>query len=590
MRFADSFIEEIKYRNDIHDVISSYLTLKRAGSNYVGLCPFHSEKTGSFTVFSGTKSFYCFGCGAGGDVITFIMKTENLDYPGAVEFLAKRAGIPMPQYEGDGGISVKRSRMIEMNKEAAKFFHECLVGVEGREALLYLQRRGLKMSTIRHFGLGYAPDSFDALLRHMQKKGFSAKELSEAALCAFSEKSKKYYDYFRGRVMFPVIDVSGNIIAFGGRVIGNSMPKYLNTSDTAAFKKSRNLFALNFARNFCSEALLLCEGYMDVISLHAAGFENAVATCGTAITPDQARLMAKYTKKVIISYDSDEAGQKAVKKAIGLLEAAGLEARVLKMNGAKDPDEYINKFGADRFRRLLGESVGQFEYISDTILSKFNLENVDEKIKAVSELCNALASLYSDVERDVYITKLAKRLDIDAKSFKSDVMRVRNSKIKAERQTQTRDMLSKSARLGDRINPDAVKYKKAANAEEAILGILLCFPELYRELTASHTGILSADMFMTEFNRDVFAKIEQFYKEHPTAPFDIGYLGQGYTEEQMGRVSEIMARRSGLSKNDMEVLVENASTLREENQKKSRAESADVSNILKILDDKKEKK
>ena len=590
MRFSENFIDEVKYRNDIYDLISTYLTLKRAGSNYVGLCPFHNEKTGSFTVFPNTKSFYCFGCGSGGDVITFVMKMENLDYTGAVEFLAKRAGMPIPEISDDDKTLVRRARIIEMNHEAAKFFYQSLVGNAGEKARLYLQKRGLTPSVIRHFGLGFAPASFDSLLKHMNRLGYSGKELAAASLCAYSERRENYYDYFRGRIMFPVIDVSGNIIAFGGRVMDSSLPKYLNTSDTAAFKKSRNLFALNFARNFCSESMILCEGYMDVISLHAAGFENAIATCGTAITPEQTKLMSKYTKRVIISYDSDDAGQKAAKKAIGLLETTGLEARVLKMEGAKDPDEYINKFGADRFRKILSESIGQFEFISESILGKYNLDLVDEKVKAVSELCEALSLIYSDVERDIYIIKLAKRLDLDAKSLKSDVMRIRNSKIKKERQGDMRERMAKSSRLKDRINPDAIKYKKAANAEEAILGILLCFPERFREVASQKPPVLYEELFMTDFNRTLFVKIRDLYNTHPDAAlFDIGYLGEEYSAEQMGRIAELMARRSDLSKNDMEVLTENIEALKNENLRKNTAEVTDISDIRKILDAKKEK-
>ncbi len=314
MQITRNIIEEIIQRNDISDVVGSYVKLQRAGSNSKGLCPFHSEKTPSFTVFPATASFYCFGCGAGGDVITFIMKAENLDYPGAVEFLANRAGIRIPVVNDiTQREEIPRKRVYEINLEAAKFFRKCLNDPSiGGEGLRYLTEvRRLSQTTIKHFGLGFAPNSFSMLRDYMRSLGYTYEELKECYLLGKNETTGKYHDLFRNRVMFPIIDTSGNIIAFGGRVMDDSKPKYLNSSDTPGFKKSRNLFALNIAKGFCSESMILCEGYMDVIALHAAGFENAVATLGTAITSEQARIMARYTKKVIISYDSDEAGQKA---------------------------------------------------------------------------------------------------------------------------------------------------------------------------------------------------------------------------------------------------------------------------------------
>lgn len=363
---SSAIIEEIKYRNDIEDVISQYVTLKRAGSNMNGLCPFHSEKTPSFTIFKASHSFYCFGCGAGGDVITFIMKIENLDYIGALEFLAKRVGINIPADNKEPERGIKKSRIIEMNRAAAKFFHEQLK--ESREAQSYLERRQLPMSLIKHFGIGYAPNEFGRLTDHMHSLGFTDEELITGFLCGKSQKTGRAYDYFRGRIMFPILDVSGDVIAFGGRVIDDTMPKYLNSSDTPAFKKSRNLFALNFAKNSCSEQIILCEGYMDVIALHGAGFSNAVATLGTALTAEQARLIKRYSKSVIISYDSDEAGQRAANRAFMLLGEAGLQTKILKMENAKDPDEFIKKFGAVRFRQIIDNSYTEFDFKFDVIL------------------------------------------------------------------------------------------------------------------------------------------------------------------------------------------------------------------------------
>ena len=353
-------IDEIVYRNNIEDVISSYVTLKRAGSNFKGNCPFHSERTPSFTVFPATKSFYCFGCGAGGDVISFTMRAENLEYVDALELLAQKSGITIPKDKVDAPTGPSRKRVLEMNLDAAKFFRSCLFDKNiGGEAMKYLtETRQLSTSTIRRFGLGYSPNDFGALTNHMHKLGYTDEELTVGFLCGKSKKTGRTYDYFRNRVIFPIIDTIGNVIGFGGRVMDGSEPKYLNTSDTPAFKKSNNLFALNFAKANAEEQLILCEGYMDVIALHAAGFENAVATLGTAITPSQARIFAKYTKKVIITYDSDNAGQAAADKAMRYLAEVGVEVRVLRLSGAKDPDEYIKKFGKESFHNMLSESKG----------------------------------------------------------------------------------------------------------------------------------------------------------------------------------------------------------------------------------------
>ena len=380
MKITPEFIDDLKFRNRIEEVISMYVTLKRAGSRLVGLCPFHSEKTPSFTVFTDTNSYHCFGCGAGGDVITFVMAAENLDYLGALEFLCNRVGMKMPDTDGEKSESGRRRRFYDMNREAARFFHASLSKPGAENAVDYLMnKRKLPKSAITRFGIGYAPDSFDALRSHMISLGYKDEELKEAFLCGKS-KTGKYFDYFRGRIMFPIIDNFGNVIAFGGRAIGDKEPKYLNSSDTPVFKKSRNLYSLNFARTCCSEELILCEGYMDVIGVNLAGLSNAVATLGTALTSDQARIMAKYTKKVVIAYDSDGAGTAATKRAIPMLTDAGLEVRVLHMDGAKDPDEYVKKFGAEKFRALVAESEGKLEFLLGSVLKKYNVDIPDEKI------------------------------------------------------------------------------------------------------------------------------------------------------------------------------------------------------------------
>ena len=559
MRIPQSFIDEVKYRNKIEDVISSYVNLKRAGSNYQGLCPFHSEKTPSFTVFPNTETFHCFGCGAGGDVISFIMRAENLEYPGAVEFLAKRAGLEMPEEAGSAkSETVKRSRMYEMNRAAALFFNRMLYAPESEPAREYLKKRGLSGAAVKRFGLGFAPNSFDALRTHMHSLGYGDDELKEAFLCGKSERTGGYFDYFRGRIIFPIIDNFSNVIAFGGRALGDGKPKYLNTSDTPVFKKSRNLFALNFARNACEDSLILCEGYMDVIAVHMAGFPNAVATLGTALTTEQARLMAKYTKKVILSYDSDEAGVSAAKRAIPILTDAGLEVKMLRMEGAKDPDEYIKKFGAVRFKNLLDDSQGKLDYLCDSVLSKYDILIPEEKLKAADELCDVVCGIWSDVEREIYITRIAERLSVEAANLKRDVERRMRQKKKADDVEMRRKMISDTLGYGDRVNREFVGHARAARAEEAIIGILLLRPELVAEIRRGVVA-LSPDDFVTAFNRRVFQAVMACENV-----CDIGVLGQDFTVEEIDRITAMQVKRSLLTKNDLEVLRDNVKTLKSE--------------------------
>ena len=555
-------IDEIVYRSDIEQVIGSYVTLKRAGSNLNGLCPFHSERTPSFTVFPATRSFYCFGCGAGGDVITFIMREENLDYPGAVRFLADRAGISVPEdNEPQEAEAVSRKRMYEMNLCAAKFFRECLFDPKyGGEAMQYLtQERRLSTATIRHFGLGFSPNHFGMLTDHMHRLGFSDEELVVGFLCGKSRKNGAAYDYFRNRVIFPIIDTVGNIVAFGGRVMDDSKPKYLNTSDTPAFKKSRHLFALNFARKCAQEQMILCEGYMDVIALHAAGFENAVATLGTAITSEQSRIFAKYTKKVIICYDADNAGQTAASKAMRLLGEVGVEVRVLKLNGAKDPDEYIRKFGAPAFRQVLEESKTGFEFKLDKILGQYDISVPENRIKASAAVCDVISDTPSVVERDIYVRRAAEVLQVSAEALKGDVERLRYRKLKEYQQKQSSEAQMSLKNIGDRINLDAAKNIRANSAEEALLGLLLLFED-YRHDAVSGALSLTADDFSTAFGRRVFEAICRL--ENSEGGFSHAMLGQQFNVDEMGRIEKMEQERRKLGNNSREVLLTLVDNLR----------------------------
>ena len=570
-------IEEIRYRCDIEEVIGTYVTLKRAGSNRHGLCPFHSEKTPSFTVFPATKSFYCFGCGAGGDVVTFIQKIENLDYVGSLEFLAARAGIQIPQDQRDGYQKevLSRKRVYEMNLEAAKFFRGCLFDPNmGADGMRYLaQNRGLSGAVIKHFGLGFAPNDFGALTRYMKQKGYTDEELYAAFLCGKSQKTGKPFDLFRNRVIFPVIDTTGNIVAFGGRVMDDSKPKYLNSSDTPGFKKSRVLFGMNYARHHCTEQMILCEGYMDTIAMHAAGFENAVATLGTAITSEHARLLARYTKRVIINYDSDEAGQKAADKAMRLLDEVGLEVKVLKLTGAKDADEYIRLYGADAFRSLLNESRTAFDFKLENVLARHDAATPTGKINAARELANIIAQTGSGVEREIYIKSASQRLGISADGLDNDVKRIRAKMAREYRQKESRELQLSARNFGDRVNPDAAKNPTAAAAEEALLGLMLLYPE-HRRAVCEGKISLPEEHFFTALGKRVFTAVCEL--ERSERGFDFTALGESFSPDEMGRLVRIQQDRQALSNNGEEVLLAAVEALATEYRKKTERETGDL--------------
>lgn len=560
---AREIVEEILARTDIASLIGSYVTLKRAGSNMTGLCPFHSEKTPSFTVFTAGNSFYCFGCGAGGDAITFLRRMENLEYTDAVEHLAKRAGVRIPQTPAlHEGRRYDKNRFYEMNREAARFFHASLRAdnPQARQAMDYLKnKRGLSDSTITHFGLGFAPDSFDVFTAHMRGKGYTEDELITGFLCGRSQKNGKLYDGFRNRVMFPIIDLSGNVIAFGGRVMDGSEPKYKNSSDTPVFKKSRNLFALNFARTACSEQLVLCEGYMDVIALHAAGITNAVATLGTALTEEQARLMTRYTKKVIISYDMDEAGRRAADRAVRMFGDVGMEVKLLTISDAKDPDEYIKKFGAERFRRMLEESRTKFDYNFERVLSRYDMKNPQEKIKALGSMCDLISGFYSAAERDVYIAEAARIMEVDASAIRRDVDRLIMKRQNEYREREKQKMHRDIAGFGDRVNPDFVKNPAASRAEETLLGLLLLREE-NRKLAFSGDDPLLEEDFYTEFGKKVLRFIRDAYDEGHAPDM----LDEHFTTEEVGRITRVRIARMQLTENGEEVFREGLALLRRE--------------------------
>ncbi len=583
---AKEVIDDVVARNDIEGVIGSYVSLKRAGSNLKGLCPFHSEKTPSFTVYPADNSFYCFGCGVGGNVVTFIRQIEHLDYPDAVEFLAKRVGITIVRDEPNGynkTQAIDKAKLFRMNVDAAKFFHRCLFDNtdKAREALAYFtEKRGLSLATIKHFGLGFAPDSSYSLIDYMTKRGYTRDELVTAYLAGKTD-SGRYYDAFRNRVMFPIIDVTGNVIAFGGRVMDDSKPKYKNTMDTPVFKKSRNLFALNFAKNTGTDVLILCEGYMDVIALHASGFTNAVATLGTAITEDQARLMSRYTKKVIISYDADEAGQKAATRAMKLLGDVGLEVGVIKVPGAKDPDEYIKAYGKEKFAEVIYASKSRFEYNMDTILAKYDINLPQDRINALGELEKLVSTIYSRAERDIYIQNIAKVLQVDFKSVKEDVEKIARKQYRQSKKDESQKIKQATAGYGDRVNPDFAKAPAVAKNEESILGLLILYPE--HRKTVFEKELLCEDDFYTDLNKRVFKYLKESYETDPQFLFD---SNEFFTPEEVGRITKMKVSRMDLVENGPSILNECIESLKSSVQKKNAETVAtidDLNNFLKSI-------
>ena len=466
-----------------------------------------------------------------------------------------------------------------MNLEAAKFFRACLFDPTlGRDGLEYLtERRRMSGAVIKHFGLGFAPNDFGMLTRHMKQKGYTDEELYAAFLCGKSQKTGRPFDLFRNRIMFPVIDTAGNIVAFGGRVMDDSKPKYLNSADTPGFKKSRILFGLNYAKDHCAEQMILCEGYMDAIAMHAAGFQNAVAILGTAITPDHARLLSRYTKRVVINYDSDEAGQRAANKAMALLDEVGLEVRVLKLTGAKDADEYLRTYGGDAFRSIIEKSRTAFDFKLENVLSRHDVATADGKIRAARELAAIIAAVGSGVERELYVAETAKALGISKESIANDVTRCRSKEYRKRQEKEHRDVLLSARSFGDRVNPDAAKDPAAANAEETILGLLLLYPE-HRKAVCGGKVELGAEDFFTDLGKRVFEAV--LTMEQSESGFLFSALGEQFNPDEMGRLVRMTREREELQTNDSAVLEAAVAALRRMREKREFRAGGDVQSEL----------
>lgn len=515
MPFPDSFLQELKLRSDITEIASSYVNLKRHGRNMVGLCPFHGEKTPSFNIYTESGSFYCFGCGAGGDVITFIMKIENLDYVEAVKFLAQRAGMEMPENTYDDSLSKLRMRIYEANREAARFFHATLLSQRGQSGLNYLRGRALSDRTIRHFGLGFADDDWNSLCNHLKNKGFSEYEIYSANLAFKRKNGNGIYDRFVNRVMFPIIDLRGNVIAFGGRIMTDEKPKYLNTSDTPVFKKSENLFSLNNAKSSGTRTLILCEGYMDVIALNQAGFTNAVATLGTALTNEQAVLMKRYADEVIICYDADGAGQKATARAIDILRNAGLPIKILTVPSGKDPDEFIRSKGENgpaAFKLLIDKCGNDIEYRLMKLKENYNLNTTDGKVAFLNEAVKIVATIESPIERDVFASKLCAELEIDKNAFLEQISKVKRRDRRENIKKETRQIQAELNGQSDKINREHYKKPRSSSAEEALLVYLINNPDYANSISERVTPDKFSNSLIKRYYEYVLSKIKSGYE------------------------------------------------------------------------------
>lgn len=541
MALPTDFLDRIRDANRIDDVMRSYVTLKRTGRDYKCLCPFHSEKTPSCAVHPGDGYFYCFGCGAGGDVITFIMKIENLDYIEAVKLLADRSGIAMPEDTVDDRAAQEKKRLLEMNRAAAKFFYSNLRTPDGKEGLEYLiKKRRLRPETIKKFGLGVATNHWTSLTNYMTGLGYTHAELERASLISRNQQGR-YYDFFVNRIMFPIFDLRGNVIAFSGRSLDADPKgaKYKNSKETQVYKKSRTLFALNFAKNSAvkSKRLILCEGNVDVISLHQAGFEEAVATCGTAITPEHARLMSQYCDEIYICYDADSAGQKATQSAITLLSAAGLTSKVIKVSGEgiKDVDDYINKMGPERFKLLIEGSEGAIAFELNKCKQDLDLDSDLGRVEYIKRTVKVLAQIESRVEREIYISRVANEIGIKTDILTAEVNAAIKKNSVASRKKEWQQITT-GVNKRDDINPEAMQYPKEAKAEEGIIAYILKNPENAQKVFA----MISPEKFVTSFNRQVFEVLMQ--KAQSYTDITLTSLGYEFSEAQMGRISGILAR------------------------------------------------
>lgn len=575
MDFPEAFLDELVARNPIEDVVGQYVNLKRSGSNLFGLCPFHSEKTPSFSVTPDKGMFYCFGCHKGGGVINFEMEIEGLSYPDAVRALAKRAGLEVPDDEQYQSRYRQQERLWALHKEAARFFHSQLYAPVGANALQYAASRGMPKSILTKFGIGYAPDSWTDLVDYLRSKDYTDQELRDSGLVTVSKKNGNLFDRFRDRLMFPIIDVRGNVIGFGGRIMNNAdkdAAKYLNSPETLIFNKRKNLFALNLAKKSKLGYLILVEGYMDAIALHQYGFDCAVASLGTALTEDGANLLSRYTDQVVLIYDGDEAGQNATQRAIPILEKAGLQVKVLKMRDAKDPDEYLKKFGADRFRILLEESANRVEYQLNAILRKYDLRDDEQKVQYLQESAELIGSLSSAVQREVYGGRVAEAAGISQDAMKLEVDRALKRRTYKEKKNQEKIDLSPARNLQPKERSIRYNNLRSARAEEMVLGQILREPALIAQIPD-----LKAEMFSSSYLGRAFTQLTERYRQG--LQVNLGILTD-FTPEEMSQIAGIVQQQGPVNERSLQ---DCAAVIREEYQKSQTKTEDDIMRLREKL-------
>ena len=535
MAFPPSFLDELVARNPIEDVVGQYVNLKRSGSNMFGLCPFHGEKTASFSVSPDKGIYYCFGCHKGGGAINFMMEIEGLSYPDAVRALAKRAGMEVPEDEQYQSRYRQQERLWALSKEAARFFNKQLYLPSGAEGLAYAQKRGMPKSTLTKFGIGFAPNEWTAMTDAMRAKGYTDEELRDSGLV--SEKNGRIYDRFRNRLMFPIIDVRGNVIGFGGRVMDDSTPKYLNSPETLIFNKRKNLFALNLAKKSKLGYLILVEGYMDAVALHQYGFDCAVASLGTSLTEEHAVLLSRYTEQVVLIYDGDEAGQRATRRAIPMLEKAGLQVKVLQMKDAKDPDEYLKKFGADKFKLLLEESSNRVEYQLNAIRKKYDIREDEQRVQFINEAAEFISSLPNAVQREVYGHRVAEAAKISYDAMKIEVDKAYKRRVYKEKKRQEKIDLAPAQALQPKSRTIRYDNMKSAMAEETVLAMALREPALLDE---------AKDLQAEEFSSGLLGSVYLQLRQRHDQGLDVSLaVLSDLSGDEMSHMTGIVQRQQG---------------------------------------------
>ena len=567
MPLPDHFLDELISRTDIVDLVSESVRLTKKGNSYWGCCPFHSEKTPSFHVVPDRQMYKCFGCGKGGGAINFVMELENLPFKDAVALLAQRAGMPMPEFARSGpGARERREKILEINRQAARAFHRWLNAPEGAQGLCYLQRRGLSRRTLTSFGLGFAPNRWDSLIAELSTQGYDKRDLLDAGL-AVSNKGGRIYDRFRNRVMFPIIDVRGNVIGFGGRVMDDSTPKYLNSPDTPVYNKSRNVFALNIAKNAKTERVILTEGYMDTISLHQAGFSSAVASLGTSLTEEHGQLLARYYKEAVIAYDGDGAGVKAAQRAIPILEKAGLTVKVMRMQGAKDPDEFIKAYGRDAFARLLDQSENQVDYRLAQIQKKYNLTDDSQRIAFLQEAAQLISTLHSAVEREIYGGHAAQTAGVTPDTMKLEVERALKGRVRKAKKQQERRNLAPASQLQPKVRGLRYDNIRSARAEEGLLRLLMLDPGLAGSMDGITGSEFSSPLLGRAFD-SLHSRILEGLSPRLAA------LAEEFSGEEMDHLAQVAAQPESAA-NSGQSLRDYISVIRSERLRQSGAEQND---------------